>query len=181
MLDYYLFALYVFVLLCVIVILCKYLFADRKRQQKMLEEKEEKLLRTYSTLEDAMDEFYDLVAESKEELTLKFKALELRADGAPAKTQPPEPEEKKPAAKRPSKPRTKKPKEENQPAFEQLFNETTAKAGAPLSPTHESILKMSREGRSCADIAKELQITQNEVDLVIGMHKTAENMEQQES
>lgn len=177
-LEYYLFASYVFILLCIIIVICKYLFADVKRQQKLLDEKETKLLRTYQTLEDAMDEFYDLIDESRGDLEKKYKEYDDRLAAA-ALTKPapaPSPEEsapKKQVKKNPYTPKNAPKSESDQLGFEQLFNEITAKTGAPLSAVHESILNLSKDGMSRAEIAKGLKITQNEVDLVIGMNKTS--------
>lgn len=54
--------------------------------------------------------------------------------------------------------------------FAQLYNEVAARTELPASPLHEKILTLSKEGASQTEIAEQLQITQNEVGLVIGMY-----------
>ena len=66
--EYYAFALFISGLICLIAILCKVLFADMKRQQKLLDEKETKLLQLYRTVENIMEEFADQVKATTEEL-----------------------------------------------------------------------------------------------------------------
>jgi hypothetical protein len=58
-LEYYFFALFIAALACLVAILCKVLFADIKRQNKMLDEKEKKLLDLYRSVENIMEEFHD--------------------------------------------------------------------------------------------------------------------------
>lgn len=65
--EYYAFALFLAGLICIIAILCKLLFADVKRQQKLLDEKETKLLHLYQTVESIMEEFSDQVKAATEE------------------------------------------------------------------------------------------------------------------
>lgn len=176
--EYYLFAAYVFLLICIIILICKYLFADSKRQKKTLEEMETKLLRTYQTLEDAIDEFYDLTQESKAELEKKYTEIISSISNASL----PSPEEKESVAAA-SKPRTKKsqPKPQaksepdNQPPFELLLNETTDNSEPPVSPLFENVQDLYAQGKSRAEIAKELKITQNAVELVLGMSKIQED------
>jgi len=66
--QYYAFALFISGLICLIAILCKVLFADTKRQHKLLDEKETKLLQLYRTVENIMEEFSDQVKATTEEL-----------------------------------------------------------------------------------------------------------------
>lgn len=187
-LEYYGFALFVFVLICIIIILCKRLFADVKSQRKLLEEKETKLLKIYQTLEDAMDEFYDLVAESKSELDEKYRSLTSAADEVPARIRtdetagineggaPLEPEDElRGAAKR----NALEEAAGKRGGFGEILADRVENAREEEAPMtaerkHESIIEMAKNGMSRSDIAKELKITQNEVDLVIGMNKITE-------
>lgn len=184
--DYYLFAAYIFLLVCAVLVLSKYLFSDVKRQKKMLDEMETKLLRTYQSLEDVMDEFYDLVAESKKDFERGAADIEERFEDIESRLSSPvllQPERDtvtltaqavpQPAPKLPQRQRKSGALPPDQLAFEQLFNEITAKTGAPLSTLHEKVLDLSTRGLSRAEIAKELKITQNEVELVVGMNKSA--------
>lgn len=185
-LSYYLFATYVFVLACIIAIICKYMFADVKRQRKMLDETESKLLKTYQSLEEVMDEFYDVVAESTSDIEKKYKSLEqftlpparsvqddsvhaisagerryIFAEYAP----PPQPEpglEQSKAAE---------PDIQDQIGFDHIFTEIYSTAETPAGSIHDRIAALAGEGKNRAEIAKILNITQNEVDLVISMNK----------
>ena len=174
--DYYIFALYIFILICAILIICRFLFAGVKRRSKILDEKEEKILITYKTLEDAMDEFYDIADEAKAELERKLKKLSEIPD-------PSEPvlREQRPYAEiipiyaggaEPNEMQISQSNEQKKIAFEQLFNEIRIKADAPLPAAHEKVIGLAEQGKSFAEIAKELKITQNEIDLIIGINKT---------
>ena len=72
--QYYAFALFVSGLICLIAILCKVLFADFRRQHKLLDEKETKLLELYRTVEGIMEELSDQSKATMEELSGKAKA-----------------------------------------------------------------------------------------------------------
>jgi len=176
-LHHYLFASYIFVLICVLVFVCKYLFADVKRQRRLLDEKEKQLLDTFRTLEDAMDDYYTLVEEAKNGLEARGRELERRlllTEAEPAEADAVlhvETPKKAPSKKTPKPPAPKQEsRDENQLGFEQVFtgavNNVSVKA-----QLHEKIIEMSKQGKSRAEIAKELKITQNEVELVTGMNK----------
>ena len=66
--EYYAFALFIAALLCLIAILCKVLFSNVKRQYKLLDEKESKLLQLYRSVESVMEEFGDQVKTTTDEL-----------------------------------------------------------------------------------------------------------------
>jgi len=66
--EYYAFALFVAGLICVIAIICKVLFSNVKRQKKLLDERETKLLQLYNTVETIMEEFTDQVKITNAEL-----------------------------------------------------------------------------------------------------------------
>ena len=79
--GYYGFAFFVFILLCLLMILYNYLFSDMKRQKKLLDEKENKLLRLYQSVEEALDDFHDSVEGSHGEITRQLCELgELHAE-----------------------------------------------------------------------------------------------------
>jgi len=75
-LEYYIFALFIAVLICIIAIICKVLFANVKRQKKMLDEQESKILQLYTSVETLMEEFNEQVKMTTNEL----KDLEYRAN-----------------------------------------------------------------------------------------------------
>ena len=185
--NYYLFASYLFVLICVLVIVCKYLFADVKRQRKMLDEKEKQLLDTFRTLEDAMDDYYALVEQAKDELASKSRELENRlflTDIEPQQEQLPDIDTvqfskaaKKAVTKKPVKMPVSKPEptDENQLAFDQLFTNAISNVSVKTQ-LHDKVIDMTKQGRSRAEIAKTLKITQNEVELILGMSSRAAEM-----
>jgi len=166
--EYYGFAFFVFLLICGLVFLCKRLFADTKRQNVLLDEKESKLLRLYQTVEEAMDEFYDTVAEAKGEIAAQARALPAPAEQEPAQA---------PVRESPRKPARGRAKEE-EPSVVVNFKQALAELEEGLSEEepepvgrHEGILQLAKQGKTRVQIAQELGITQNEVDLVIGIHK----------
>ncbi|MCL2392027.1 MAG: hypothetical protein FWC66_05385 [Oscillospiraceae bacterium] len=55
--EYYAFALFIAGLICIIAILFKVLFSDLRRQNRLLDEKETKLLKLYLRVEEIMEEF----------------------------------------------------------------------------------------------------------------------------
>lgn len=168
--GYYLFAFFVFVLLCIIIFICRSLFSDVKRQNKLLDEKETKLLRLYQTVEDSMDEFYDLVAEAKAEIEEKYKIMSSLADAVAEETSVP-------VIGAPKKDTKKKAAEAlPQDGREKEFAAVLADAEeademTPIGGVREIILELAEEGKTHAQIAKQLNITRNEVELVIGMNR----------
>jgi len=66
--EYYAFALFVAGLICVIAILCKVLFANVRRQKKLLDERESQILQLYNTVETLMEEFNDQIKITTAEL-----------------------------------------------------------------------------------------------------------------
>ncbi len=74
-LKYYGFAFFIFVLICLLMVLYNFLFSDLKRQRKLLDEKENKLLRFYQSVEEALDDFNDSVEKSFSEMDSRLKEL----------------------------------------------------------------------------------------------------------
>ena len=205
--EYYAFALFVTVLICLIAFLFKMLFADVKRQKKMLDEKESELLKLYRTVENVIEEFTDkakaITKEIKvhEDRMLKFE-LEQKANNVPIKISEPV------VPQKPNKlPRTmavdssvdrikaagevieraeRVVKGEAakvtqpvvpQPVFQRVLKETEApKPYDDPSLTekqrrNKKILELADSGKTTAQIAEELSISQNEVKLVIELGK----------
>jgi len=67
-LGYYMFALFIAGLVCLIAFICKILFANVNRQYKLLDEKESRLLQLYQTVESIIEEFNDQVKAAMEEI-----------------------------------------------------------------------------------------------------------------
>jgi len=200
-LEYYGFALFVAGLICLIAILCKVLFTDLKRQQKLLDEKESKILQLYNTVETIMEEFTDQVKATTEELkeyesraitrmasitlppeavrkeqvldklprTLPFNANRIRVAGEVLERAeriiksdaviPPEPLETN----------------ENGVVFQRFFDDTADRLPPVVEDIsggqtrNEAILTLAAEGKTYTQIASELGITQNEVQLVVDL------------
>ena len=202
--EYYAFALFVAGLIGLIAILCKVLFADMRRQQKLLDEKESKLLQLYNTVETIMEEFTDQVKTTTEEL----KEYESRAmTRLTSFTIPMPPEAVKKEQVLEKLPRTlpfdanrikvasevleraeriikvdaikspePEPKINNGTVFQMFFDETAEKQPYPVAEEtpnkqtrNEVILELVADGKTDAQIASELGITRNEVQLVIGL------------
>ena len=98
--EYYAFALFVSGLICLIAILCRVLFADLKRQHKLLDEKETKLLQLYRTVENIMEEFSDQVKATTDELKEHENRMARRDLSV---IPPPEAVKKEPAAEKPAR------------------------------------------------------------------------------
>ena len=184
--DNYVFAIFIFVLICAVLVICRALFFNMKKQKLQLDEKEAKLLKLYQTVEDAMDEFFDMTEDAKADMAEEAKKLSALAAGIyktreatssqSFKSGPADPVIR--VSEDQLKEQLPHPKEETLPM--QDFSETLSKAAEsvgvanPLRPPpsiKENILRLSEEGKTRKDIAKKLNITQNEVELVVGMNK----------
>ncbi|MCL2078476.1 MAG: hypothetical protein FWH17_01390 [Oscillospiraceae bacterium] len=69
--EYYIFALFVAALVCVIALICKMLFSDVKRQRKLLDERETEILHLYNSVETIMEEFQDQAKATIDELKMR--------------------------------------------------------------------------------------------------------------
>ena len=79
--ELYGYAFFIFLLICLLMVLYNFLFSDMKRQKKLLDEKENKLLRLYQSVEEALDDFHDSVEKSHSEIGAQLKELgELHAE-----------------------------------------------------------------------------------------------------
>ena len=189
--QYYLFAFYIFLLVLVLMFLYNYYFSDIKRQKKLLDEKESKLLRLYQTLEDVLDEYYDTAATAKREISetmneINLKSGELFEDIA---TFANETADRRVPMRRPVQvnmaPQSPPPVnvesvqtapiQSNSEApvidFKAILqgSEENAQPSLRQKTTNQRIIELVQEGKSRAQIAQELNITQSEVDLVIGI------------
>ena len=205
--EYYAFALFVAALISLIAILFKLLFANARRQNKMLDEKESKLLQLYRNVESIMEEFNDQIKAAMDDIKeYEKRAAALKA----AMMKPPEPvkrEDPEPAphVEKPARAMTvdssriraasevleraermikSSPGKKSAPAAENVSGEIIqrlfddASSEQPSAGTEkqtknkrrETILTLAQEGKTHAQIARELSITQNEVKLVIGLN-----------
>ena len=218
--EYYAFAMFIAALVCLIAILFKVLFTDVRRQSKLLDEKETKLLQLYRSFENIMEEFNDQVKTAMEDIreyehramlhaaSLAKQAEAKRGDGSPASEKhenrphvpnPPEASmQPKPMTVDSSRIRAasevleraermvksgvgKAPaareKSDNGEVIQRLFDDTVIEmpvsgSGREASLKHarrEAILALAEEGKTDAQIARELSITRNEVKLVIDL------------
>jgi len=200
--GYYAFSLFLAGLVCLIAIICKVLFSNVKRQQKLLDEKESNLLHLYQSVESIIEEFNDQVKAT----TAEIRDYDNRAAvlAALLAAPPPEPGKKEPEqvekilrAKR-ADPSRQKPQSaaavavraakgdagtsggvpdngDSGSVLQRFFDETPAQPQPPLpemsekQARSEAILSLAEEGKTDAQIARELGITQNEVMLIIGL------------
>ncbi|MDR0951763.1 MAG: hypothetical protein LBM18_02455 [Oscillospiraceae bacterium] len=164
----YAFALFIFALVCAVLILARFLFSGIRQQKKLLSEKEAELLKLYRMVEDAMEEYFDQVRESKDEIR-RLGQLHL-PQAEPLELEAP-PIEKKPRS------RSKKAASQDViPLFEHVVDELVS--GDPLleaPPAPESrrarITRLLDEGADKTQIAKQLGITVTEVEIVTGLHR----------
>ncbi|MCL2126042.1 MAG: hypothetical protein FWH33_09055 [Oscillospiraceae bacterium] len=236
--EYYSFALFIAALICLIAILFKVLFANVKRQHKLLDEKETKLLQLYNNVESIMDEFNDQIRASIDDIKeYESRAVAHMAASALQQAQQPQPQQYAQAANAPSSqqqiqtpsqiparadssgpasssadsspPRSMTVdssriraasevleraermvksggKKSNAPAakkdggevIQRLFDDASSERlsenerddSSIKNGRRESILALASSGKSHAQIAQELGITQNEVMLVIGLN-----------
>jgi len=195
--QYYAFTLFIAGLVCLIAILIKFLFADVRRQQKLLDEKETKILHLYNSVESLMDEITDqamIVADEMKEyerrIAMRSASIVLQTDT----TIRPEIKDAQPVAHTMAA-ETAKSKAINEvyertpvaevqrpPAkttsssgmvFQSFFDESIEDFehvnGGAKPHRNDLIVAMSKDGRTDAQIAHELGITQNEVRLVIDL------------
>ena len=74
--EYYVFALFIAALICLVAVIFKVLFANIKSQKKLLDEQESKVIQLYTSVETLMEEFNEQVKMTTNEL----KDLEYRAN-----------------------------------------------------------------------------------------------------
>ena len=219
--EYYAFALFIAALICLVAILFKILFANVRRRNMLLDEKEAKLLQLYRSVENIMEEFNDQIRTSIDEIKeYEAKAVAHMASvfpqtpasyqreetARPPQQQPqPQAPERAPSramtvdssriraagevlerAERMIKSGAKKnaapvANKDNSEVIQRLFDdpapdaqtEESASDAQALNARRESIIALAEEGRSNAQIAKELGITQNEVKLIIDLNGVA--------
>lgn len=181
--EYYAFAFYVFILICIIIFICRAAFSRYKKQKMFFDEKEAKLLKLYQTVEDAMDEFFDMAAESKSEMDEALRKLSsitgvvYKSSGRfKSNAEISEQNEIAPVSETEKDLNAEDIKLTHQRSGSFPQKETAPRNSSELSDgtvylRNETILRLFRCGKTRAQIAQELNITQNEVDLVIGMNK----------
>jgi len=201
--GYYAFSLFVAGLVCLIAIICKVLFANVKRQHKLLDEKESKLLRLYQSVESIIEIFDEQVKATIAEIrefenrTATIAASFAVSPPEPGKNEPEQREKSAPSMSADSnRPRpvsgalamveriagsdTEKShdvpaKSDSVSVFQRFFDETLIQSSPPVPETaskqerNETILALAEEGKTDAQIARELSITQNEVRLIIDL------------
>jgi len=205
--EYYAFALFIAGLVCLVAILFKVLFSDLRRQHKLLDEKETKLLELYNKVESIMEEFTDQAKVTIDEIKEYESRVTLRAASI---TLPPEQIkdeqiiEKLPVrpvavdsdriraasdalerAERIIKSDTLKPtptkaaQSDGSAVFQNFFDETASEPQPAQQQRengklnrNEMIIALAQEGKNDAQIASELGITRNEVQLVIDLTKS---------
>jgi hypothetical protein len=183
MLPYYLFAFFVFILVCLVLLLWRFLFAGLKRERIYLEQKEEELQVLLQTLRKEADDFFDLATDKAAEISDERKrvaalisgfTLPQSAENESVVLPNPEPE---PAVKAAPFNEFRKAiedaviKQNEPPIIPKVDASETVPVNQvkpePKSSKKEQILTLLDSGKDALQIAKELGITRNEVDLVI--------------
>ncbi len=172
----YIFGFYVFALLCIFALICKCLFAKTRKNLLSLAEKEKKLLALYSTMEELIDDFNSGTEASKRELDSRIR--EIRELAINSKTQVENNlalfqqanlELKQEIAQK--KPQPIVFAREEEPAIPKAPNFPKISSVPEISSANRSamIVDLHNDGFDRLQIAKELAVTVNEVDLVLGI------------
>ena len=210
--EYYAYALFVTAMVCIVAIVFKMLFADVRRQRKLLEEKETELYDFYRTVRNVMEEFFDQVETVQKDIRdHEDKLIKLKLQSQPQPQPPIIPSLNKALEHAKLESLSKLPRreiedtgvdririasevigraekvikgdisaaDETKPAFEQYLEDSvTAEAEAAKDPVaaakqkrNKTILELNKQGKTTAQIAEELSITQNEVKLIIELEK----------
>lgn len=177
MFPYYLFAFFVFILICLILLLWRFLFAGLKRKERMeLERKEEELKTLLTTLRKEADDFFDLASDKSAEISDERKRVAALVAGfaLPQTAEPvrrlaePEFTEIKPAPfKEFQKAIDEAAKRHNAPKETEDITAPDTEPAEVKPSRREQIIALSDSGKDLAQIAKDLGITRNEVDLVL--------------
>ena len=129
--EHYAFALFVSAMICLIAVIFRLLFADVRRQKKLLDEKETQLLQLYRTVENIMEEFTDGAAA----VTKEIKEHEDRIAKIP------QPEAKSMQVKKPAVPQKPEP-DEIRPRFMTVnSNVSRIKAAGEVIERAERVIK----------------------------------------
>jgi hypothetical protein len=170
--DHYAFALYIFALLCVTLLLIKLLFSGTKTQMKLLEEKQAELLRLYRMVEGAIEEYYDQVNESKDEIR-NLGRLHL-----PEQIQPSKPLQ---SALHFPAPEKSPPSPEVIPLFQHVVDELVS--DDPLVTQQQdgenrraNILRLLDKNLDKTQIAKQLGVTVTEVEIIADLRADSRSM-----
>jgi len=162
--EYYAFALFVAGLICLIAVLVKFLFADLRRQKKLLDEKESSLLKLYTTVESIMEDF----AEQSKVITDEIREFDNKVDNLDTTV-----------IKAAGDALERAERINGGEGFRSVLDEIVGEAAPETQVAannnqgkknrNELILSLYKEGKTEAQIASELAITQNEVMLVVGI------------
>ena len=86
--EHYLFAGFIAALICLIAIIIKLLFANVRRQQKLLDEKETNLLQLYRKVESIMEEFNDQISAAMDDIKEYESSIAARLASAAQQPEP---------------------------------------------------------------------------------------------
>lgn len=180
--GYYLLALFVFFLGVMLILFIKLLFAARKKPDEFAE-REAKLLRLYSQIEDMMESFEDYVNVTQDSISAQKEAIfnEMNrmkddmntvVDNKKKEAQEPIFREfvpsKEPVRHKPAK---KEVTSESVERETNLAMRSQGEGSKPRSGKTEEILAMRDEGKSENEIARSLGMTLSEVRLIIQVNK----------
>ncbi|MDR0858266.1 MAG: hypothetical protein LBN97_04475 [Oscillospiraceae bacterium] len=179
-LPYMLLAFFVFILVCIGLVLWRYLFAGLKDERLFIELKQAELETLLGIVRKEADDFFDLAAEDKAEIIEERKKIAALVAGlaVPGVTLPIAPEEVPAlpdfqtaidiAAKRQTEPEPEPEKTIEPEVILEISDEALSPA-AQLQSRREKIFELTAEGFDRIEIARDLGITLNEVDLELTM------------
>lgn len=154
--THYTFAFFVFILLCVLILIYSRLMRGKKKDETGSFEKEQRLFKLYQNIEDMLGSFEEYAEESKKEISRALEqvsALISEAKNAPKLN---EPETNKPAEKE-----------------KEAVKETSKKHDDTNIRPEDRIPQMVEKGMKKSEIAKELGLTIREVTLIMDIKKIA--------
>ncbi|MCK5129292.1 MAG: hypothetical protein KAQ68_05545 [Clostridiales bacterium] len=162
-LTHYAFAFFVFILVCILVILIKRMGNTNKKAEKAYGEQEKRLFKLYQNLEDMIsgteeyiEEFRSEIIEDRKNIAMMLKKIDTisqdmynvsKPDSAKVNTTTKSTKSKKP----------KDTKEDEKPEI--------------ILSKNQRVKLLKEQGADIAQISKELGISQGEVALIIGLNR----------
>ena len=155
------FAFFIFVLVCLIILLYAKMARPSKNRDDAASDKEKRLFKLYQNLEDMMNSIEEYMDEAKKEIAQDKERISALLDEATRMQKGPIVQEIKPREEPPVK-------EIKEPA---VVKEDTAAKPLRSMKKNDLVLYMKKEGMDDDKIAKELGISRGEVSLILGIKK----------
>ncbi len=158
------FAFFIFVLVCLVILLYAKMARPSKTRDDAASDKEKRLFKLYQNLEDMMNSIEEYVEEAKKEIAQDKERISSLVDEAARAQKTPVAQEPKPKEEPPAP-----VKEIKEPPV--IIEEPLAAKPIRNMKKNELVLYMKKEGMGDDKIAKELGISRGEVALILGIKK----------